>query len=252
MGGGVSGGLKPPGASHIQEQTAPVPTTQSGSTLAGQLSRGCHTTGGGDKTVKGEKGGGKNSRTRAAKREDTSCLPMLEGPGFTIGTGSSRICFVPGGREAVQGPTWEHLMKLSFEDRLARESQRAKEQADRLEPGPERDALMNKVRQLDVACRVNEWLSSSGRQLPKSPIAEFGGSQWPLFLVFRPEFELRPWEPGVRCSLPGVLRRVGDGDAYQPLALGKQAPAGGSRKTKSGVYICATIAFVGGSRGSPL
>src|SRR5438876_1131590 len=39
------------------------------------------------------------------------------------------------------GPTGESGMRQSFEDRLGQELRRTKEQAEKLEPGPERNAL---------------------------------------------------------------------------------------------------------------
>ena len=58
-------------------------------------------------------------------------------------------------------------MRKSFEDRLGQEAQRIKEQAQKLKPGPEQDALLKKIRQLDVASHINEWLNSPGLQSPR-------------------------------------------------------------------------------------
>jgi hypothetical protein len=55
----------------------------------------------------------------------------------------------------------------SFEDQLAAEKARAEEQAAQLPHGPQKDALLNKIRQLDTASHMNEWLSSPGLQPPK-------------------------------------------------------------------------------------
>jgi hypothetical protein len=52
----------------------------------------------------------------------------------------------------------------SFMDRIAKEKQRLELEAARVEPGPARDELMKKLRQLDVATRLNEWLSSPSLQ----------------------------------------------------------------------------------------
>jgi hypothetical protein len=57
-------------------------------------------------------------------------------------------------------------MKQSFEDRLAQEAQRLREQADKLIPGPEREAILKRIRQCDVASHIDEWLSSPGLQPP--------------------------------------------------------------------------------------
>jgi hypothetical protein len=41
------------------------------------------------------------------------------------------------------------------------------DQAWRLPPGPERDAMLKRARQMDVANHTSEWLSSPGLQPPK-------------------------------------------------------------------------------------
>ena len=46
------------------------------------------------------------------------------------------------------------MMKLRLEHSLAQEAKRIKEQAKKLEPGLERDALMKKARQLDIDCQI--------------------------------------------------------------------------------------------------
>ncbi len=42
----------------------------------------------------------------------------------------------------------------------------AKDEAETLPPGEDRDALMKKARQLDTASHINEWLSSAGLKSP--------------------------------------------------------------------------------------
>ena len=54
-----------------------------------------------------------------------------------------------------------------FEDRLAEEKARLEQQAARLNPGREREDLLRKVRQIDIASHVNAWISSTGLQPPK-------------------------------------------------------------------------------------
>jgi hypothetical protein len=56
--------------------------------------------------------------------------------------------------------------KPSFEQRLAQEAHRLKEQAKSLPHGRERELLARKARQLETASQVNEWLSSSGLKPP--------------------------------------------------------------------------------------
>ena len=59
------------------------------------------------------------------------------------------------------------MKQPSFEDRLAQEAQRLKQQADKLDSGAERDAVLDKVQKLEKARRINQWLSSPGLQSPK-------------------------------------------------------------------------------------
>ena len=52
-------------------------------------------------------------------------------------------------------------------DRLADEARRLREEAKSLPPGVERDRLLRKARQDEVALHVTEWLKSPGLQPPK-------------------------------------------------------------------------------------
>jgi len=54
-----------------------------------------------------------------------------------------------------------------FEDNIAAEKAELEAQAAKLEPGPQLDAVRRKIRQLDTASRMSEWLSSPGLQPPK-------------------------------------------------------------------------------------
>jgi len=56
--------------------------------------------------------------------------------------------------------------QLPFDRRLAKELAAVQEQADKLPPGPEKDALLTKIRQLEVARHINEWLASPGLRPP--------------------------------------------------------------------------------------
>ena len=56
--------------------------------------------------------------------------------------------------------------KRKFEQRLAREALRVKEQAKSLLRGRERELLSRKARQLETASHVSEWLSSPGLKPP--------------------------------------------------------------------------------------
>jgi hypothetical protein len=59
------------------------------------------------------------------------------------------------GREVKSGERWREMAKA------------AREQAEALPHGPEREALMRKARQLETASHVNEWVTSSGLQAPR-------------------------------------------------------------------------------------
>jgi hypothetical protein len=55
----------------------------------------------------------------------------------------------------------------AFEDRIAVEKARLEAQVPDVPHGPARDALLQKIRQLETASRINEWLTSPGLQPPK-------------------------------------------------------------------------------------
>jgi hypothetical protein len=55
----------------------------------------------------------------------------------------------------------------TFEENIATEKAKLEAQAAKLKPGPELDALRRKIRQLDTAAHLGDWLSSPGLQLPK-------------------------------------------------------------------------------------
>jgi hypothetical protein len=57
----------------------------------------------------------------------------------------------------------------SFEERLAKEAERLKEQAKELPPGKDRELLLRKARQANTAAHITEWLNSPGLQPPKLP-----------------------------------------------------------------------------------
>lgn len=54
----------------------------------------------------------------------------------------------------------------TFEDQIAAEKARCAEQLELTPHGPERDALVKKLRKLETASHMNEWLSSPGLQTP--------------------------------------------------------------------------------------
>ena len=56
----------------------------------------------------------------------------------------------------------------TFEESLAAEKAKLEAQVTKLKPGPQMDALRRKIRHLEIASHMNEWLTSSGLQPPKS------------------------------------------------------------------------------------
>lgn len=56
---------------------------------------------------------------------------------------------------------------LILEARLADEAKRLRAEAKRLPPGAERDELIRKVRQAEIASHLNEWLTSPGLRPPE-------------------------------------------------------------------------------------
>jgi hypothetical protein len=55
---------------------------------------------------------------------------------------------------------------LTFDENIAAERARLESEIATLPPGPQMDALLRKIRQLDTASHMSEWLSSPGLQPP--------------------------------------------------------------------------------------
>jgi hypothetical protein len=55
----------------------------------------------------------------------------------------------------------------TFEGNIAAEKVKLEAQVAKLNPGPQKDALLRKIRQLDTAAHMSEWLSSPGLQPPE-------------------------------------------------------------------------------------
>jgi hypothetical protein len=55
----------------------------------------------------------------------------------------------------------------TFEDRIAAEKARLEAQVAKLKPGPQQDDLLEKIRQLETASHINDWLTSPALQPPK-------------------------------------------------------------------------------------
>jgi hypothetical protein len=54
----------------------------------------------------------------------------------------------------------------TFEENIAAEKAKLEAQIAKLNPGPQMDALLKKIRQLETAAHMSEWLSSPGLQSP--------------------------------------------------------------------------------------
>jgi hypothetical protein len=54
----------------------------------------------------------------------------------------------------------------TFEENIAAEKTKLEAQLATLKPGPEMDAVRKKIRQLDTASHISDWLSSPGLQPP--------------------------------------------------------------------------------------
>lgn len=54
----------------------------------------------------------------------------------------------------------------SFESQIAAEGVRLEARAAALQHSPEKDALLKKIRQLETAAHINEWLTSPGLKSP--------------------------------------------------------------------------------------
>jgi hypothetical protein len=54
----------------------------------------------------------------------------------------------------------------TFEENIAAEKAKLEAQIAQLKPGPEMGALLKKIRQLETASHMSEWLSSPGLRAP--------------------------------------------------------------------------------------
>ena len=57
--------------------------------------------------------------------------------------------------------------QITLQDRIAMWAKEVREQAAELPPGPERDELLKKVRQAEMAMHLEEWANSPELQPPK-------------------------------------------------------------------------------------
>jgi hypothetical protein len=56
--------------------------------------------------------------------------------------------------------------KLKIDEKWRQLAKEARDQAERLPYGKEREALMRRARQLETASHINAWLTSPGLQAP--------------------------------------------------------------------------------------
>jgi hypothetical protein len=56
---------------------------------------------------------------------------------------------------------------LTFPDRLEKEAERFRQEAETKAPGQERDNLLRKARQAETAAHIDQWIDSPGLQPPK-------------------------------------------------------------------------------------
>ena len=57
--------------------------------------------------------------------------------------------------------------RSTFEERVAQAASDLEDQARHLPPGPERDGLLRRARQMNTASHMQEWLSSPGLRSPE-------------------------------------------------------------------------------------
>lgn len=62
---------------------------------------------------------------------------------------------------------FKHVLPLS--ERLSQFAQRGHKQAEGMSPGKDRDDMLQKVRQAEIAIHVDEWLSLPGLKVRSSP-----------------------------------------------------------------------------------
>jgi hypothetical protein len=58
--------------------------------------------------------------------------------------------------------------RVTFEERLAAEALRLREQAKAMAPGIEREMLLRRARQAETASHISDWLASPGLAPPKT------------------------------------------------------------------------------------
>jgi hypothetical protein len=57
--------------------------------------------------------------------------------------------------------------ELTLKDRLMLWAEKVREDAEKVRPGPDRDAFLKKARLADTAAHIDDWANSPGLQLPR-------------------------------------------------------------------------------------
>lgn len=111
----------------------------------------------------------------------------------------------------------------SFEERLAKETQRLKEAAKLLPPGPIRDVVLQKVRQTETASHISDWLSSPSLSSQSAPEINISRDLSPLrrqaadTLRRARKLPAGPYRNDLR-QLAGNLRHLEQSNFKGPLA----------------------------------
>jgi len=71
--------------------------------------------------------------------------------------------------EVMVMPRRQKSIPHLFEEKIAAEKARLEAQASSLSPSPQLDMVRRKIRQLETATHINEWVSSPELQPPKPP-----------------------------------------------------------------------------------
>jgi hypothetical protein len=56
---------------------------------------------------------------------------------------------------------------LTFPDRLAKEAERFRKEAETMPPGQEPESLLRKARQAETAAHIDQWIASPGLRPPE-------------------------------------------------------------------------------------
>jgi hypothetical protein len=103
-----------------------------------------------------------SSRTFVEQRTDEDSIPSYNYAKLACGSlfmGQSKPI-------SPRNTATERLSRPTFEAHVSQGAKNLEDQAWRLPPGPERDALLRRARHLDVAAHLSDWLASPGLKPP--------------------------------------------------------------------------------------